>query len=57
MEEKLGVQYTESRKTEFAKSFKESGPSSPVFFILSPGVNPLTDVESLGKTNSLLSLL
>ncbi|XP_047669676.1 dynein axonemal heavy chain 11 [Tachysurus fulvidraco] len=49
VEEKLGVQYTESRKTEFAKSFKESGPASPVFFILSPGVNPLTDVESLGK--------
>ncbi|XP_058258889.1 dynein axonemal heavy chain 11 isoform X1 [Hemibagrus wyckioides] len=49
VEEKLGVQYTESRKMEFAKSFKESGPASPVFFILSPGVDPLTDVESLGK--------
>ncbi|TTH38815.1 Dynein beta chain, ciliary [Bagarius yarrelli] len=49
VEEKLGVQYTESRKMEFARSFKESSPSSPVFFILSPGVDPLKDVESLGK--------
>uniref|UniRef100_W5MKY4 Dynein, axonemal, heavy polypeptide 9 like n=1 Tax=Lepisosteus oculatus TaxID=7918 RepID=W5MKY4_LEPOC len=49
VEEKLGTKYTEVRKTEFAKSFKESGPASPVFFILSPGVDPLKDVESLGK--------
>lgn len=48
VEEKLGVKYTEGRKTEFAKSFRESGPSSPIFFILSPGVDPLKDVESLG---------
>ena len=25
------------------------GPSTPIFFILSPGVNPLKDVEALGK--------
>ncbi|RXM27080.1 Dynein heavy chain 11, axonemal [Acipenser ruthenus] len=49
VEEKLGTKYTEVRKTEFAKSFKESGPAFPVFFILSPGVDPLKDVESLGK--------
>ncbi|MGH0147735.1 UNVERIFIED_CONTAM: hypothetical protein FKN15_039853 [Acipenser sinensis] len=49
VEEKLGTKYTEVRKTEFAKSFKESSPASPVFFILSPGVDPLKDVESLGK--------
>lgn len=54
MEEKLGVKYTEGRKTEFAKSFRESGPASPVFFILSPGVDPLKDVEALG--NSLISV-
>lgn len=51
VEEKLGVKYTEGRKTEFAKSFRESGPASPVFFILSPGVDPLKDVESLGTVN------
>lgn len=51
VEEKLGVQYTEGRKMEFARSFKECGPASPVFFILSPGVDPLKDVESLGKNS------
>lgn len=51
VEEKLGVKYTEGRKTEFAKSFRESGPASPVFFILSPGVDPLKDVESLGTVS------
>ncbi|KAK0155940.1 Dynein beta chain, ciliary [Merluccius polli] len=30
-----------SRYVEFEKSFEDSGPLSPVFFILSPGVNPL----------------
>ncbi|KAJ8253035.1 hypothetical protein GJAV_G00208400 [Gymnothorax javanicus] len=49
VEEKLGVKYTEGRKTEFARSFQESSPASPVFFILSPGVDPLKDVESLGR--------
>ena len=34
---------------EFAKSFEEASPSTPIFFILSPGVNPLKDVEQLGK--------
>lgn len=34
---------------EFAKSFQESSSSTPMFFILSPGVDPLKDVEKLGK--------
>lgn len=33
---------------EFSKSFEEASPSTPIFFILSPGVNPLKDVEALG---------
>lgn len=41
IEEKLGPRYTESRTVEFAKSFEETSPSTPIFFILSPGVNPL----------------
>lgn len=51
VEEKLGTKYTEGRKTEFAKSYRESGPATPVFFILSPGVDPLKDVESLGRAD------
>ncbi|XP_067673689.1 dynein beta chain, ciliary-like [Haliotis asinina] len=49
IEEKLGSKYTEGRSVEFAKSFEESGPGTPIFFILSPGVDPLKDVEALGK--------
>lgn len=50
IEEKLGSKYVENRTMEFAKSFEEASPSTPIFFILSPGVNPLKDVEELGKT-------
>ncbi|KAG8432457.1 hypothetical protein GDO86_016919 [Hymenochirus boettgeri] len=46
--EKLGTKYVETRKTDFSKSYQESGPGTPIFFILSPGVDPLKDVESLG---------
>lgn len=48
IEEKLGQKYVENRTMEFAKSFEEASPSTPIFFILSPGVNPLKDVEALG---------
>ncbi|XP_014668470.1 PREDICTED: LOW QUALITY PROTEIN: dynein beta chain, ciliary-like [Priapulus caudatus] len=49
IEEKMGAKYVEGRQVEFAKSYEESGPATPVFFILSPGVDPLKDVEALGK--------
>lgn len=49
VEEKLGGKYVEGRSIEFAKSYEESGPATPIFFILSPGVDPLKDVEALGK--------
>ncbi|KAK0086060.1 hypothetical protein PV325_003945 [Microctonus aethiopoides] len=49
IEEKLGVRYVEGKTVEFSKSYEETGPSTPIFFILSPGVNPLKDVEDLGR--------
>ncbi|KAL9897380.1 dynein heavy chain at 93AB [Glossina fuscipes fuscipes] len=49
IEEKLGSKYVENRAMEFSKSYEEASPSTPIFFILSPGVNPLKDVEALGK--------
>ncbi|XP_067212065.1 dynein beta chain, ciliary [Linepithema humile] len=49
IEEKLGGKYIEARTVEFAKSYEETSPSTPIFFILSPGVNPLKDVEDLGR--------
>ena len=37
IEEKMGTKYVEGRQTLFSQSFEESGPATPIFFILSPG--------------------
>ncbi len=39
----------ENRAVPFAKSFEETNTATPVFFILSPGVDPIKEVEALGK--------
>ncbi|KAK7919112.1 hypothetical protein WMY93_010396 [Mugilogobius chulae] len=49
VEQKLGSQYVSGRALDFAVSFEESGPATPMFFVLSPGVDPLKDVEKHGK--------
>ncbi|XP_008853923.1 dynein heavy chain 9, axonemal [Nannospalax galili] len=49
VEETLGNKYVVGRALDFASSFEESGPATPMFFILSPGVDPLKDVENQGK--------
>lgn len=47
--EKLGSKYVEARTIEFSKSFAECSNITPIFFILSAGVDPLKDVEKIGK--------
>jgi dynein heavy chain len=47
--EKLGSKFVEARSIEFAKSFEESSNITPIIFILSPGVDPLKDVERIGE--------
>ena len=47
--DKLHPKYTENRSIPFSQSFEETGPATPTFFILSPGVDPLKDVEALGR--------
>uniref|UniRef100_A0A8C4YFM3 Dynein axonemal heavy chain 11 n=1 Tax=Gopherus evgoodei TaxID=1825980 RepID=A0A8C4YFM3_9SAUR len=49
VEEKLGSKYVESTRMDLAKLYEDSSPATPVFFVLSPGVDPLKDVETLGK--------
>ncbi|XP_045472902.1 dynein beta chain, ciliary-like isoform X2 [Harmonia axyridis] len=49
IEDKLGVKYITARSVEFEKSYEETSSATPIFFILSAGVNPLKDVEKLGK--------
>ncbi|NWI40584.1 DYH17 protein, partial [Picathartes gymnocephalus] len=48
VEEKMGSKYVEGRSVDLSEVYKESSPSTPLFFILSPGVDPLKDVEALG---------
>ncbi|KAG7242136.1 hypothetical protein INR49_024182, partial [Caranx melampygus] len=48
VEESMGTKYMDATRLEFDKLYEESLPSTPVFFILSPGVDPLKDVEKLG---------
>ncbi|XP_073341249.1 dynein axonemal heavy chain 11 isoform X2 [Pagrus major] len=48
VEESMGAKYVEAARLEFDKLYEDSGSSTPVFFILSPGVDPLKDVEKLG---------
>ncbi|NWQ91943.1 DYH17 protein, partial [Burhinus bistriatus] len=49
VEEKMGSKFVEGRSIELSKVYKESSPSTPLFFILSPGVDPLKEVEVLGR--------
>ncbi|EDQ88776.1 outer dynein arm heavy chain beta [Monosiga brevicollis MX1] len=46
--EMLGEKYISGRTTEFSKTFEETSRATGVFFILSPGVNPIKQVEELG---------
>ena len=45
----MGAKYVEKRTIPFEESYEETGPATPVFFVLSPGVDPLKDVEAVGK--------
>lgn len=49
VEEKLGTKYVERTRLDLVKAFEESSPATPVFFILSPGVDALKDIEILGE--------
>ncbi|XP_055373642.1 dynein beta chain, ciliary isoform X2 [Condylostylus longicornis] len=49
IEQTMGKCYTEEKVIPFNEIFKEITSSVPVFFILSPGIDPIRDVEILGK--------
>ncbi|KAL6109087.1 dnah11 [Pungitius sinensis] len=48
VEQSMGRKYVDAARLDFDQLYEDSGPSTPVFFILSPGVDPLKDVEKLG---------
>eukprot|EP00906_Rhabdomonas_costata_P027874 RCo039584 len=45
----MGSKYIKDQAVDLTVSFQDSSPTTPVFFILSPGVNPLLDTEALGR--------
>ena len=49
VEEQLSSKYVEKRTIPFEVSYEETGPATPIFFVLSPGVDPLKDVEAVGR--------
>ncbi|RKO94585.1 dynein heavy chain and region D6 of dynein motor-domain-containing protein [Blyttiomyces helicus] len=46
---KMGQKYMDSSRVPLPRSFEESAPATPIFFILSPGVDPVKEVEALGR--------
>lgn len=49
VEQSMGTKYLENTRLEFMTLYEDSSPSTSMFFILSPGVDPLRDVEKLGS--------
>jgi len=47
--ESIGKFFVSDQAVDISVSFKDSGPTTPLFFILSPGVDPVARVEALGK--------
>mmetsp|Transcript_10755 Transcript_10755/g.40251 ORF Transcript_10755/g.40251 Transcript_10755/m.40251 type:complete len:4525 (-) Transcript_10755:51-13625(-) len=46
---KMGRRYVDSIPFILDQIYAESNPSTPLFFILSPGANPVKQIEALGK--------
>ncbi|KAI8812367.1 dynein heavy chain and region D6 of dynein motor-domain-containing protein [Cladochytrium replicatum] len=46
---KMGNKYVDSSRVPLPKSYEEMTPATPMFFILSPGVDPVKEVEALGR--------
>jgi dynein heavy chain len=49
VEEKIGAKYIQAIQADTATTFADADATTPIFFILSPGVDPLKSVESLGR--------
>ncbi|KAJ3180788.1 hypothetical protein HDU85_003867 [Gaertneriomyces sp. JEL0708] len=47
--QKMGTKFINTSRVPLPKSYEESGPATPIFFILSPGVDPVKEVEALGR--------
>merc|ERR1711871_1807889 len=49
IKDKMGAKYIDEEAFSMRDCFNESSPSTPIFFVLFPGVDPTPDVEKLGS--------
>jgi len=49
IEELMGKKYVDAVPYKIEAAFDETTPAAPLFFILSPGIDPVKDVELLGR--------
>lgn len=54
VEEKIGKKYVDDAPIDLSVSYQDAGPITPIFFILSAGVDPVKSVENLGEKNGIL---
>lgn len=47
--ERIGEKYVRDIPVDLEVSYLDSGPTTPLFFILSPGVDPVKSVEKIGE--------
>jgi dynein heavy chain len=50
---KMGPKYIDSSRIPLSRTYEETNCNTPVFFILSPGVDPVKEVEAVGRTQGI----
>ncbi|MEC7144805.1 MAG: adenylyltransferase/cytidyltransferase family protein, partial [Actinomycetota bacterium] len=51
VKEEMGVEYYNAISFDLPASFEDASPATPIYFLLSPGVDPLADVRIIGKVH------
>lgn len=49
IEDVMGTNYSQMKQIPLNETFKEMTCTTPIFFVLSPGIDPVRDIEKLGK--------
>ena len=50
VKDEIGAKYVNAIPFDLGACYEDSGPATPIFFLLSPGVDPVVSVKALGKT-------
>ena len=52
IEKRMGKEFTESHSFDLEKAYEKSLPDKPLLIILSPGVDPISQISNLAKSHS-----